>query len=142
MPVIYVGIDPGVKTGFAVWSPLRRAFERVESMTILEAIETVDDMLRAGAQIELRFEDALQRRWFGTKGREALQGAGSIKRDCGIWREFCDRRGLRYKAVAPQAGATKWDAAKFTRLTGWAGRTNEHARDAALLVFGLKEGAR
>ena len=30
---------------------------------------------------------------------------------------------------------TKSKADTFKKLTGWTGRTNEHARDAAMLVF-------
>jgi hypothetical protein len=40
--------------------------------------------------------------------------------------------------VPPKAGATKWDADTFRRLTGYSGRTSNHARDAALLVWGRK----
>lgn len=137
--MILVGIDPGVKTGFAVWNAGKSShFERVETLTILDAMEALDELLRThGNNVAVRFEDASKRKWFGTKGREALQGAGSIKRDCAIWREYCEKRGVSYQAVAPSAGNTKWDADKFARLTGWKGRTSEHARDAALLVFGL-----
>ena len=74
----------------------------------------------------------------GSKGAEALQGAGSIKRDCLLWETWLQSRGVPYKAIKPAAGATKWDAAKFQRITGWTKRTNEHARDAALLCFGVK----
>jgi hypothetical protein len=37
--------------------------------------------------------------------------------------------------VHPAANATKKKAKDFIRMTGWTGRTNEHARDAAMLVF-------
>ena len=85
--------------------------------------------------VEVWFEDARLRQWYGDKGREALQGAGSIKRDCGIWEEFCAMHGIPHRAIKPAKGATKWDAERFKKMTGWPGRTNEHARDAALLVF-------
>ena len=93
---------------------------------------------RPAKWIEVRFEDARLRTWFANKGREALQGAGSIKRDCLLWETWLQSRGVPYKAIKPAAGATKWDAAKFQRITGWTKRTNEHARDAALLCFGVK----
>ena len=31
---------------------------------------------------------------------------------------------------------TKWSAEVFADMTGWKGRTSNHARDAALLVYG------
>jgi hypothetical protein len=90
------------------------------------------------APIRIILEDARLRTWFGEKGREALQGAGSIKRDCSIWCEFAELHGIALKSVKPAKGATKWDAETFKRVTGWKERTNEHARDAAMLVYGLK----
>ena len=94
----------------------------------------------AGRHAQQRRPDrsARLRTWFANNGREALQGAGSIKRDCLLWETWLQSRGVPYKAIKPAAGATKWDAAKFQRITGWTKRTNEHARDAALLCFGVK----
>ena len=40
------------------------------------------------------------------------------------------------KAGRRLAGA-KLDAAAFKRLTSWQGRTSEHGRDAAMLVWGI-----
>ena len=37
--------------------------------------------------------------------------------------------------IHPAANATKKKAIDFTRMTGWASRMNEHARDATMLVF-------
>ena len=133
-----VGIDPGVNTGFAVWDKQDGRLLEVTSLSIIEAFDRLDEMKKGGAQMEVRFEDARMRKWFGKKGKEALQGAGSIKRDCSVWESFLQSRGIEYKPVKPAAGATKWDAAKFARLTGWTKRTNEHGRDAAGLVIGLK----
>lgn len=135
---LVIGIDPGVNTGFAVWDKRSQWLLEVTSLTIVEAFDRLDAMTRGGAEIEVRFEDARLRTWFAQKGREALQGAGSIKRDCSVWETYLRTRGIPYKAVKPAPGATKWDAAKFARITGWTKRTNEHARDAAGLVFGLK----
>lgn len=135
---LVVGIDPGVKTGFAVWDKAEQMFLEVTSLNIVEAFDELDKMKGGGAEMEVRFEDARLRSWFGQKGREALQGAGSIKRDCSVWESFLQSRGIKYRAVKPATGATKWDAGKFARVTGWTKRTNEHARDAALLCYGIK----
>lgn len=133
-----IGIDPGKKTGFAVWNLDLAELEVVMAAGIIEVIGLIDDMLEVGHDIELTFEDARLRTWFGNSGREKLQGAGSIKRDCTIWEEFCKSRNIPNTAVKPAAGATKWSATKFERITGWTKRTSEHSRDAALLVYGAK----
>ena len=129
-----IGIDPGVCTGFAVYDRGGRALIVVESFPILEAMAKVLEW--KGQGVELRFEDARLRRWFGKKDREVLQGAGSIKRDCQIWEDFCHLHQIKVTHIPPMDNLTKLNAGQFAKLTGWEGRTNEHGRDAAMLVFG------
>src|SRR5574337_185135 len=128
---LLVGIDPGVNTGVAVWDRGAKAFSSLTTESIVSAMGRVLALHKAGGG-ELWFEDARLRTWYGTKGREALQGAGSIKRDCSVWEEYCCLHGIKYRAIRPAKGATKWDAETFRRVTGWDGRTSEHARDAAI----------
>ncbi len=132
--MISIGIDPGVNTGIAV----SRGGELVLVRTV-GALEAMDMVLQArGEDLHVWWEDARKRAWFGAKGREALQGAGSIKRDCTLWVEFFARHSIRNTAVAPKAIRTKLDAGAFAHTTGWSGRTNEHGRDAAMLIWGRK----
>ena len=77
-----------------------------------------------------------QRKWFGKTDRERLQGVGSVKRDSSIWEEFCDYYSIEYMLIAPKNNRTKTTAAEFKKMTGWEGRTSEHSRDAAMLVWG------
>ncbi len=65
------------------------------------------------------------------------QGAGSVKRDCKIWEDFLTDLDIPFEMVAPRKGMTKYSAAAFKKLTGYEGKTSEHARDAAMLVFGF-----
>lgn len=138
--MVYIGLDPGTNTGYAVWDKVGRRLEAVETMTITKAMERVMahvDMCKAfGGYVVVFFEDARKRSWFGRAGREKLQGAGSVKRDCAIWQTFCEEIGVEYRMIAPKHNTTKLTAAQFRVLTGWQGRTSEHARDAAMLVFG------
>src|SRR5574337_1837758 len=76
---LLVGIDPGVNTGVAVWDRGAKAFSSLTTESIVSAMGRVLALHKAGG-VELWFEDARLRTWYGTKGREALQGAGSIKR--------------------------------------------------------------
>ena len=132
-----IGIDPGVNTGFAVWSREKKEFVVVTCDKIHEAMT----MVRVAVQnygiedVFVRMEDARLRTWFGNSGKEQLQGAGSIKRDCGIWQDFLIDLGLQYELVPPKKNKTKVSAAWFKTVTKWTGRTNNHARDAAMLVL-------
>ena len=132
--VLMVGIDPGVNTGFAIWDGAK--LREVKSAGICEAMMLVQQMHRLGTLHSVVFEDARLRKWYGSKGVDALQGAGSIKRDCQIWAEWLGMLDCPYRSVSPQAKGAKVDAALFAKLTGWTGRTNNHGRDAAMLVFG------
>ena len=137
---LYIGIDPGTHTGVAVWDKTSRRLDVVDTMTITRALELVTanvELCKAfGGEVVVFIEDARKRSWFGFSGREKLQGAGSVKRDCSIWETFCDELGVECRKIAPKHNATKLSPSQFRVLTHWHGRTSEHSRDAAMLVFG------
>jgi len=135
---IIAGIDPGVKTGVALWRPISGNFIDMQTLGIVGAQYLLYGLNYNNKLSEVWFEDARLRTWFGSADREKLQGAGSIKRDCSIWQEFCEYYKIPFRAIKPASGQTKWSAEYFKRVTGWKGRTSQHARDAAVLVFGVK----
>lgn len=137
--MIVLGIDPGTHTGFAIWDPHSRALLAVESLKLHRALLRVE-ALRADHPLIL-FEDARTIRMYhgrnDAKGKSVLQGVGSVKRDCSIWEEFLEDSGLPYQARTWKHGTTKWSAEEFKRVTGWSAPTNNHGRDAAVIVYGL-----
>lgn len=140
--MLYIGIDPGKHTGLAVWESECKAFDAIATLPIHEALERVRRLHKAyGQDLLIIFEDARQRTYLprernASEYRGRLQGAGSVKRDCTIWEDFCKDLGITYEAIPPRQGLTKWTAETFRNITGWEGTTSEHARDAALLVYG------
>jgi hypothetical protein len=134
--LIVIGIDPGVTTGYAEWMPATRRFNAVEGVSIHVAMWRVVQWHRDGELSHVVFEDARLRTWFGKASREQLQGAGSVKRDSKIWSDFLADAGIAFRALSPKEKGAKYDAAQFARLTGWQAKTNEHGRDAGMLVFG------
>lgn len=138
MTKIAIGIDPGVKTGFAVWDMEEKKFLKIATISIVEAFSFILDYKLNDYEIVIRFEDARQRKWYGDNSEAKKQGAGSVKRDSAIWQEFCEYHEFEYLAVPPQRGATKWFIGRFKKITGWYSQTSEHARDAAMLVFGMQ----
>lgn len=107
-------------------------------MSITQAMEKVRMMadVLGKDNIRLFVEDARKRTWFGNTGPEVWKGAGSICRDSTIWEDFCREQGIECRMMAPARGCTKLNASKFKAITKWQGRTSEHSRDAACLVFG------
>lgn len=139
--MIYIGIDPGTHTGVAIWDNKQQEFVELATIPIHQALLKVKNYYNDNkglSNICVVFEDARQRTWFGKdKNTNAkLQGAGSIKRDCSIWEDFLTDYEIPFRAVPPQKGCTKWDDKYFKMVTGWKGKTSNHSRDAAILVFG------
>lgn len=132
-----IGIDTGVHTGFAVWNRELRAFELIGEKKIHEVMQLVREYYLTGDGVLVRVEDARKRTWFGTRSNEKLQGAGSVKRDSTIWDDYLKDLGCEYEMVAPKDNNTKLSQMQFKALTKYKGLTNEHKRDAAMLVFGL-----
>lgn len=134
MKTILIGIDPGVNTGFAIYDGNDL---QLDTLTITRAMAKII-ALQSCSDIRMHVfvEDARRRQWFGNAGRERLMGAGSIMRDCSIWESFLTEQGIQFTLIPPKYNTTKLDADQFKKLTRYAGRTNEHSRDAAMLVFG------
>ena len=138
----FIGIDPGVHTGVALWDSGLEVFHSVRSMTITGAMSAVGGFAAEHPRdVTVVFEDARKRKWIPAmpdirREMGRWQGSGSVMRDCKIWEDFCGESGIPFEAVAPQRNRTKLDAEAFRSLTGWSQPTNEHGRDAAMLVFG------
>ena len=126
-----IGIDPGVNTGWA--RMLDGKLIACDSRPIHAAMQEIKRWHRIGELKLVVFEDARLR---GGDDPKRAQGAGSVKRDSKIWADFLADLGCPTLAVKPQKGGTKWTAEQFAKLTGWKARTNEHGRDAALLIWG------
>lgn len=144
--MIFIGIDTGVHTGIAVWDTKRKVFCEIATLKIHQAMQRVMDWdlmaQAADTSIHVFIEDARQRKYFQreksvSEYRGKMMGAGSVKRDATIWEDFLKDYGYVFTMVAPQKGLTKWSEDTFKRYTGWTGRTSNHARDAALLVFSI-----
>ena len=132
----WIGIDPGTHTGIAVWDDQKRKLTNLDTIPIHAALHFVE-MFARDNEVFVIFEDARQRKWYGKGNTTAkAQGAGSVKRDCSIWEDFLTDMGIQFRAIPPGKGMTKVTPTYFKMLTGWTGRTSEHARDAAMLVFG------
>ena len=136
--MILIGIDTGVSTGFA-WS-INGKFQSIDTESILSAQERVlniiGDVGNAGMDVIVCIEDVRLRKWVQKGvGNERMQGVGSVKRDCSIWQEFCERHGLQHIFVAPKAIQTKLSEKDFHMITEWPYQTSEHARDAGMMIY-------
>ena len=139
-PTYCIGIDCGVSTGICIWDRSRKAIEKLRTVKIHVAMEEVR-RLAITDDLFVRVEDARQRKWvprYESESRERgrREGAGSVKRDAKIWEDFLTDLGVPFEMVAPKNNKTKVTAAYFKKLTGYMETCSQHARDAALLVYG------
>lgn len=138
-----IGIDTGVNTGVATWNITARKFELIKTTAIHKAMMYVKQMYETyGVSIFVRVEDPRLRTWFQSnyksrdEERKMLQGVGSVKRDAHIWDDFLKDTGIPYEMIHPKDSITKVNALTFRNITKYDKPTNEHSRDAAMLVFG------
>lgn len=130
-----IGIDPGQKTGVAIWNLETMKWETIITTTPIEAQEIVKLYHENGGCMVL-CEDARLRKWFGNSGSEKWQGAGWAKSASKGWEDFLKYHKIPYRMQKPGATWKGPAAAKtWARITGWNKKTQDHARDAAWMVF-------
>lgn len=132
-----IGIDPGTITGCAVWDVEKKEFESIFSGRILEVISKIEIYTVFGNNTFF-IENPNLRKWYGKNSYSKLQGAGSIKRDYSIWVEWFTANNCKFIQLDPKHLNTKLPSLNFQKITGWKGKTNEHSRDAAMMVFNRK----
>ena len=96
-----------------------------------------------GPVVRVVIEDARALPIYGRHGKvrgarrdKLARNVGRVDRETQLWVEYLARRGYRVLLVEPSRGQEKWDAATLKRITRYQGRTNQHGRDAARLVWG------
>lgn len=131
--MLFIGIDAGTHTGYAEWDG--KEFTFIKTLPIHLALERVTKQA-SEQEVVVVLEDARLRKWYGARSNAKMQGAGSIKRDCSIWEDFCKEKKIRLLKVHPLKGMTKLSEESFRYITGYEGKTSEHSRDAGMLVYG------
>ena len=141
---IIVGIDPGQYTGVAVYDADDRRFLSLDTLTFWGAVALLEDLSERYMGLRVRLEDpnmiraiySRHDRTTGVKRDRVGQNVGMNKRDAQLWAEWLTDRGIAFDRVKPFPKSEKKNATTFKRTTGWQGRTNEHQRDAGMLVWG------
>lgn len=133
--MIHIGIDPGTKTGIAIVQDGK--YIAIETCGIIEAMDRLANSEIDYKNMTIHIENPNLRKWHKEKDiSHKAQGAGSIKRDFAIWKEFCEYHKIKMFDVAPQSIGNAFDReAIFKSATGWQKMTSIHARDAAKIVF-------
>ena len=141
-----IGIDPGQQCGLAVFSHgmLTNVLTLAPHELMKWLREFVNEVHGMGEMADglpfVVFEDSrLQSHvWNATGKRGSLRIArnlGMVDGICAQLQGWCEGEDVDYIAVSPKGKGRKMDTAAFKFLTGWAKRTNQHERDAALVAW-------
>lgn len=145
-----IGCDPGVSCGIAIYDTMERKFLLVDTTDFWGAI----DAARAYEPNEVLIvvevaHHAPTFRHLKAKGQNVhmlskiARNVGQVTREAQLLAEGLRRLGYKVIEKAPfgkKKGAdgkysAEADRREFEQLTGWTGRTSQHARDAARLAF-------
>jgi hypothetical protein len=134
----YIGIDCGVNTGIAVWSKAEKRLRHLDTVMIHQAMDLVKRLHASNpGEVFARVEDARLAVFGRQNDIHRAQGAGSVKRDARIWEDFLTDINVPFEMTRPRKAVTKLKADAFKKMTGCRTAGSSHARDAAMLVFGL-----
>lgn len=132
---VILGIDPGVNTGVAIFVD----GVLMELLTIPP--HHIERTLRERMPSRVVFEDSrLQSHtWTRGKTQEASQkmarNVGQVDARCADITSHCADLGIPAHGISPAGKGGKMDAQRFAAVTGWAGPSNEHSRDAAMVAW-------
>lgn len=133
-----VGLDPGQEFGVAVY--INGKLMELRTGNISEATHShVDADL-------LIFEDARKQSKVlvfesnSAKKLKIAQDVGGIKMLCSMIEFF--RADLQLIGVSPRQKGKKINAEQFKSITGWSKPSNQHTRDAAMVAWPYRNGAR
>lgn len=145
---IYMGIDPGVNTGIAVWNSSKGRFDALKTLTFWEAIDELQQWANLAHEFmpkKIIVEDPnmisttfVRPGVFGRSHAKISQNVGAVKRDAQLIIEKCKALGFEVVCIAP--GANKYinlTAKQFQTMTGCNLQSSQHSRDAGAYVWGL-----
>ncbi len=134
---VILGIDPGANTGLAHF--------RGGALVLLETIapHEIERTIRAVQPARVVFEDSRLQTHAWTAQAKAVRGTalatarslGQVDAWCRLITEVCAELGIPAQGVSPAAKGGKLAASSFDRVTGWAARSNQHERDAAMVAW-------
>lgn len=133
-----VGVDPGRKTGIAVYDETARKLVACKTLDWWDAIDYLMDAGNDYLRIQFIVEDPSQNKPTFTRGlpdamRDRVsQNVGANKEMARLMIERLRLAGHKTSAVRPSR--SKWNDEAFRSHFTYSGRVSQHARDAARLI--------
>jgi hypothetical protein len=134
-----IGIDPGNDTGVAIYDPATR---QISVQTLKGNAYIVFLQVVAASDAIVYFEDSREiSSVYSAAGKKRAvsnkisRNVGMIDEKCRTIEELCAARWISYVSVSPKSKGAKLNAAQFQARTGLKMVTNQHERDAVMLII-------
>lgn len=129
-----IGIDPGKDSGVAIAYGGKLA--ELITTDFWGVVEILEQNREAVIVVELPINKHVFHNGSSSRGGIARTGVnvGSVIREAELLVKYLHRNGFEHIVQRPQGKRTDDE---FKKITGWTGRTNQHTRDAGLLIHGL-----
>ncbi len=130
-----LGIDPGCKTGLALFVDGKLTELRTTTPQHLAAA------IRVAAPDRVVFEDSrltsavFARAVSPAAMRKIARNVGIVDGICSQIVCICETLGVPAHGISPKGKGRKWTAEELRMLTGWTGRSNQHERDGASVAW-------
>jgi len=155
---IFLGLDGGNHVGFAVWDKQGKQFLNLSTVDFWEAIKLIDYwenwcQMNAKTLVSVVEDVSANKPVFKLAGvylhtpgahsqklsaaGKVAEGVGRVKQTSDLLIKYCEKKCSQVIKLKPGGRSmTKMKADAFKKITGYSKRTSEHARDAAMLVYG------
>lgn len=136
----FVGIDPGINTGYAVYDAHLKEIVKMETTTFWSVFDLIETHypFNTVIVIETPKKTRLYARQDGLEGHRQREkvaaNAGGNAREAELLADGLELSGYTVLRITPTRH--KLDAKEFARITKITKQTNQHVRDAVMLVFG------
>lgn len=139
----WLGIDGGSDTGVAMWDKIGKKFDWIETVAFWDLSEYLISLTDIAKQnLCVVIEDPGLNKSINAGRRNANplimgkigQAVGSVKAESRLLIYLLERLNINHVVIRPTAG--KKNASQFKSITKYEASTNQHERDAGLLVFG------
>ena len=162
-PKVYIGLDMGETTGIAVWFVNTKKLT-LYSLTFIEFLDyfyekvleikkkynvilVIEDVIANSPVFKAKFcyentknadgSAASHNQKIGAVCKYA-ERVGAVKEKTKTIIELCKRYNIQTILKRPTKGSlTKLSHEQFVKMTGYKGRSNNHERDAAVMIYGM-----
>jgi len=147
--MIYLGIDPGVNNGVAVYDSERRELD-LSTLSFFSLINYLDYFMLNNYHVTAVIENVVKNKPIFSKRRtyqtrqdlKIAQNVGENKAYCKLIIAKCEKLGFRIILKTPGKNNSKLDSEQFQKITGINIKCSQHARDAFMLIFEYFNGSK